>query len=214
MLTLKISAETIQKIRDSVQAWRNNPSAGAAAEYLKNLRGTTNLRVQRLAGTLGVVGQVVDVTDAVMTGLKTAQERGYTGMDKVLTVGAEVVKKDLVWLLTKNPAVGLTDFVVGKVTTYAWGKDKNWSIGNTIDRGSKAWDEKTNEYAGYTGGALFAPTNKEFGASLPNDPEIRQKDQYLHGIHQIKKLVSQGEISLQEGGARIRRLRDALPGGQ
>jgi hypothetical protein len=204
------SAETIQKIRDSLQAWRANPSAELAEKYLKNLRGLTNLRVQKIADTLGAVGKVVDVTDAVMTGLKTAQERGYKGMDKALTLGAEVVKKDLAWLLTKNPAVGLADFATGKVTTYLWGKDKSWTISNTIDRGSKAWDQNTQEYAGYTGGSLLPDGS---GGLVATDAKIGTQDNFLSLVHRIKGQVESGKLDRTEAGARIRKLRDMMDRG-
>lgn len=213
------SAETIQKIRDSVQAWRNNPSAEAAEDYIKSLRGTTNLRVQKLMGTLDVVGKAVDVTDAVMSGLKTSQERGYTGTDKVLTIGAEVGKKGLNWMLTKNPVVGAIDFVSGKVsgpiTGWVAGKlgydwRANISIQKAIDNGSAAWDETTQNYASYTGGSL-SPDGS--GGVVAADAKLSTQDNYLSLVRRIKSQVASGELDTVEAGARIRKLRDTMDPG-
>jgi hypothetical protein len=156
----------------------------------------------------------LDIADGVSQGLQNAAERGYTGADKVLAVGAEISKKALNYALTKNPVVGLVNTALGSLTEWAYGADGRIDIGSIIDKGADAWDSTTQEYAGYTGGDWFAPENKDFGDVLANDPELRRKDQYLHGVRQIRKLVEQGKLSLQEGGARIRRLRDTILGGE
>jgi hypothetical protein len=209
-------AETVKKIRDSLQAWKNNPTKDAADAYFKNLRSLTrqNAVLEKAGKLLGNAANVMDGVDAVAKGLKKASERGYTGSDKVLAVGAEVSKKALNYALTKNPVAGLVNAAVGGITEMAYGKAGRVDISAVIDQGADAWDKTTQEYAGYTGGDWFAPTNENFGEVLANDPEIRRKDQYLHGVRQIKKLVEQGKLSLQEGGARIRHLRDTLLGGE
>ncbi len=210
----KEDAGTLQKLHASLRTWQNNPTKKAADAYLKNLRNTTNVRLSNASKALGNVANVVDVADGVAKGLEKASKRGYTGSDKVLAVGAEVSKKALNYALTKNPVVGLVNAAVGGVTEMAYGKDGRIDIGSIIDKGGDAWDSTTQEYAGYTGGDWFAPENKDFGEVLANDPELRRKDQYLHGVRQIKKLVGQGKLSLQEGSARIRHLRDAMLGGE
>jgi hypothetical protein len=209
-------ARTLQKIRDSLQAWKNNPTKEAADAYTKNLRSMTNQNAMlaKAGKVLGNAANVLDGADAVMKGMKKASERGYTGTDRFLAVGAEVSKKALNYALTKNPMAGLVNAMVGGVTEMARGKDGRIDIGSIIDKGADAWDSTTQEYAGYTGGDWIAPENKDFGEVLANDAELRRKDQYLHGVRQIKKLVEQGKISLQEGGARIRHLRDTLLGGK
>ena len=209
-------AKTLQKIGDSLQAWKNNPTKEAADAYAKNLRGVTNQNavLAKAGKALGNAANVLDGADAVIKGMKKASERGYVGSDYVLAVGAEVSKKALNYALTKNPVVGLVNSALGGITEMAYGKDGRIDIGSIVDKGADTWDSTTQEYAGYTGGDWFAPENKDFGEVLANDAELRRKDQYLHGVRQIKKLVDQGKISLQEGGARIRGLRDAMLGGE
>ena len=207
-------AGTLQKLHSSLRAWQNNPTKEAADAYLKNLRNTTNVRLSNAGNALGNVANVLDIADGVSQGLEKASQRGYTGSDKALAVGAEISKKALNYALTKNPVVGLVNTALGSLTEWAYGKDGRIDIGSMIDKGADAWDSTTQEYAGYTGGDWFAPENKDFGDVLANDPELRRKDQYLHGVRQIRKLVEQGKLSLQEGGARIRRLRDTILGGE
>jgi hypothetical protein len=209
-------AKTIQKIQNSLRVWENNPTKEAADAYFKNLRSMTNANevLEKASKVLGNVANVLDGVDAVAKGWEKGTERGYKGSDKVLAVGAEISKKALNYALTKNPVAGLVNAAVGGITEMAYGKDGRIDVGSIIDKGADAWDNTTQEYAGYTGGDWFAPKNKDFGDVLANDPELRRKDQYLHGLRQIKKLVGQGKISLQEGGARIRHLRDAMSGGE
>lgn len=208
--------ETVKRISDSLQAWKNNPTKAAAEAYLKNLSGLTrqNAVLAKAGKLLGNAANVLDGVDGVIKGVKKANERGYVGSDYALTVAAEEGKKILNFALTKNPVVGLVNSAFGSATEMVYGKDGRIDVGAIIDKGADAWDNTTQEYAGYTGGDLFAPNNENFGDVLAKDPELQRKDQYLHGVRQIKKQVEQGEISLQEGGARIRRLRDAILGGK
>lgn len=210
----KEDAKTLQKLHTSLRAWQNNPTKGAAEAYLKNLRNVTNVRLANASKALGNAANVLDGVDALAKGLEKASERGYIGSDKVLAVGAEVSKKALNYALTKNPVAGLVNSALGGVTEMVYGKDGRIDIGSIIDKGADAWDTTTQEYAGYTGGDWFAPKNADFGDVLAKDPELQRKDQYLHGVRQVKKLVDQGEITLQEGGARIRSLRDTILGGE
>lgn len=205
-------AETLKKLRSSIRAWRQNPTKETADTYLKNLRKTTNVRLSRASEALGNAANVLDIADGVVQGLKKASEGGYSGTDKILVVGAELSKKALNYALTKNPMVGLVNSAVGGLTEMAYGKEGRIDIGSIIDKGAEAWENVTQEYATYTGGDWFAPRNEDFADVLANDPEIRRKDQYLHGIRQIKKLVEQGKLSRQEGSARIRHLRKTMLG--
>lgn len=205
-------AETLKKLRSSIRAWRQNPTKETADAYLKNLRNTTNVRLSRASEALGNAANVLDIADGVVQGLKKASDGGYSGTDKILVVGAEISKKALNYALTKNPMVGLVNSAVGGLTEMAYGKEGRIDIGSIIDKGAEAWENVTQEYATYTGGNWFAPTNEDFADVLANDPEIRRKDQYLHGIRQIKKLVEQGKLSRQEGSARIRHLRKTILG--
>jgi len=173
-----------------------------------------NAVLAKAGKVLGNAANVLDGADAVIKGIKKASERGYVGSDYALAVGAEVSKKALNYALTKNPVAGLVNAAVGGVTEMAYGKDGRIDIGSIVDKGADAWDRTTQAYAANTGGDWFAPKNENFGEVLANDSELRRKDQYLHGVRQIKKLVGQGKISLKEGGARIRHLRDTMLGGE
>ena len=55
---------------------------------------------------------------------KKHPQRGYTGSDKVLAVGAEISKKALNYALTKNPVVGLGEYSVGQC--YGNGIRQGW----------------------------------------------------------------------------------------
>jgi len=207
-------AKTFQKTRDSLQAWKKNPTKEAADAYSKNLRSMTNQNAMlaKAAKVLGNAANVLDGADAVIKGMKKASERGYVGTDYALAVGAEISKKALNYALTKNPVAGLFNAAVGGYSEMVYGKDSRIDLSSIIDKGADAWDRTTQEYAANTGGDWIAPRNENFGDVLANDSELRRKDQYLHGVRQIKKLVGQGKISLKEGGARIRHLRDTLGG--
>jgi hypothetical protein len=200
-LDFREGAETVQKIRDSLRVWQKNPTKEAAEEYLKNLRGTTNSRLQKLGGALDVFSKGVDLVDAVGNGLKKANDRGFTGIDKVLTVGAEMVKKDLAWLLTKNPVVGLADAALGGATEMIYGKGNRIDIGSTIDKGADAWDQTTQEYFNNTQGGSDA------------DAQNQVQDNFLRFLRRIKGQVDKGQISRETGSARIKHLRDVMLGG-
>jgi len=209
-------AKTFQKTRDSLQAWKKNPTKEAADAYSKNLRSMTNQNAMlaKAAKVLGNAANVLDGADAVIKGMKKASERGYVGTDYALAVGAEISKKALNYALTKNPVAGLFNAAVGGYSEMVYGKDSRIDLSSIIDKGADAWDKTTQEYAANTGGDWIAPKNENFGDVLANDAELRRKDQYLHAVRKIKKLVDEGKISVQEGGARIRHLRDTLLGGE
>jgi len=206
--------ETLKKLHESLKAWQNNPTRKGAETYLKNLRNTTNVRLSNLSKQLGNVANVIDGIDALSKGLEKAAERGYTGSDKILAIGGEGAKKVMNYALTKNPVVGLVNSALGSATEMYYGKDGRIDIGTIIETGSDAWDKTTQQYAEYTGGDWIAPSNESFGEVMANDPVLRRKDQYLHSLRQIKKMVEQGKISLKEGSERIRQLRSALMGGE
>lgn len=202
------NAETITRIRTSLRAWHLNPTQENATAYIKSVQKTTNIELNRVSSKLGLAGHLLDAVDGVWKGLERASERKYTGSDQALAVVAELSKKVLNASLTQNPVVGLVNAAVGGLTEMTLGSEGRVDIGTVIDKGAQAWDEITQEYAEYTGGEWLAAEN--FGQALANDAEIQQKEQYLHGIRRIKKQVAEGLISLQEGVARIRRLRDVM----
>ncbi len=204
------SVETVQQIRDSVRAWHANPTAKAAEKYVKTVGKTINVRLKNLSDTLGNISLVIDGVDAVSAGLNTAAERGYKGSDKVLAVGAELSKKVLNFALTKNPIVGLVNTAFGGASELILGADEKMDIGTMIDRGSDMWDATTQEYAGYTEGS-YLPGN--YVEELAKDATIQRKDQYLHGIRRIKKLIELGKVTREEGIAQIRALQN-IQGGE
>ncbi len=203
------SVETVQQIRNSVSAWHANPTAKAAENYVKTVGKTINVRLKNLSDNLGNISLVMDGVDAVSAGLNTAAERGYTGSDKVLAVGAELSKKVLNFALTKNPVVGLVNTALGGASELALGADGRVDIGTMIDHGSEMWDATTQEYAGYTEGS-YLPGN--YAEELAKDATIQRKDQYLHGIRRIKKLIELGKVSRDDGIAQIRALQNIVGG--
>lgn len=193
--------KVVEAIRDAARAWRTNPTKEAAEEYVKAIRGTRDLRLKNLADKLDILSKGVDLVDAVGTGLKKANERGFTGVDKALTVGAEAGKKALAWMLTKNPAVGLADSALGGATEMIFGKDGRIDIGSTIDKGADAWDKTTQAYFENTQGVTEA------------DAHSQTQDQFLHSIRRIKQQVEQGKLSREDASQRIHHLRDVMFGG-
>lgn len=199
--TFPDSAEVVDAIRSASRAWRSSPSQETAEAYVRAVGKARDVRLSKAAGGLDTLSKIVDVADAVSTGLGKAQERGYTGVDKGLTIGAELGKKGLTWILTKNPMVGLTDAALGGATQMIWGKEGRVDIGTAIDKGADAWDRTTQEWASYTEGEVAA------------DAELQTQDQFLHGLRRIREQVNQGKISRAEGSARMHRLRDRMFGG-
>ena len=193
--------EVVQNIRNAMNAWRNNPTKEAAEEYIKSIRGTRDLRLKNLADKLDLLSKGVDLVDALGTGLNKANERGFTGVDKALTVGAEAGKKALAWMLTKNPAVGLADSALGGATEMMFGKEGRIDIGSTIDKGADAWDKTTQEYFNNTQGVTAS------------DAEAQTQDQFLSSLRRIKQQVEQGKLTREQGGQRMRHLRDVMFGG-
>jgi len=199
--TFPDSAEVVDAIRSASRAWRSSPSQETAEAYVRAVGKARDVRLSKAAGGLDTLSKIVDVADAVSTGLGKAQERGYTGVDKGLTIGAELGKKGLTWILTKNPMVGLTDAALGGATQMIWGKEGRVDIGTAIDKGADAWDRTTQEWASYTEGEVAA------------DAELQTQDQFLHGLRRIREQVNQGKLSRAEGSARMHRLRDRMFGG-
>jgi hypothetical protein len=199
--TFPDSPQVVDSIRKALQAWRNNPTKANADALSKAVRNTNDLRLGRAAKRLDLLSKAVDVVDAVRNGLKKAQERGYTGIDEAMAIGAELGKKGLTWILTKNPMVGLTDAAVGGATEMIFGPGGRIDIGSAIDRGANAWDNITQQWASYTEG------------SIAQDAEMQVHDQFLHGLRRIKSQVERGEITHAEGIERIKRLRNRMFGG-
>lgn len=193
--------EVVKNIRNAMNAWRNNPSKEAAEEYIKSIRGTRDMRLKNLADKLDLLSKGVDLVDALGTGLDKANERGFTGVDKVLTVSAEIGKKTLAWMLTKNPAVGLVDGALGGATEMLFGKQGRIDIGGTIDKGADAWDKTTQEYFANTQGVTDADAN------------LQTQDQFLSGLRRIKEQFKDGKLTREEASQRMRRLRDRMFGG-
>ncbi|MEI7646103.1 MAG: hypothetical protein WCJ55_17685 [Chloroflexales bacterium] len=192
------SPKVLDAIRAAGRAWHNNPTAVTGRQYVDSVRQIRDLKISRLASGLGKLSSVVDVFDAVGTGLKKVDERGYVGIDQVLTVGAELNKQALKWILTKNPVIGLLDAAVGGATEMIRGKEGKVDIGTIIDKGADAWDKTTQDYASYTQGGSAA------------DGEIQVQDQFLHGLRRIKDQVQRGEIPRDQGSALMRQLRQRM----
>ncbi len=199
--TFPDSPQVVDSIRKALQAWRKNPTKANADALRKAVRNTNDLRLGRAAKRLDLLSKAVDVVDAVQNGLKKAQERGYTGIDEAMAIGAELGKKGLTWILTKNPMVGLADAALGGATEMIFGPGGRIDIGSAIDRGANAWDNITQQWASYTEG------------SIAQDAEMQVHDQFLHGLRRIKSQVGRGEITTAEGIERIKRLHNRMFGG-
>lgn len=192
------SPKVLDAIRAAGRAWHSNPTAVTGRQYVDSVRQLRDLKISRLASGLGKLSNVVDVFDAVGTGLKKSDERGYVGIDQVLTVSVELHKQALKWILTKNPVVGLLDAAVGGATEMIRGKEDRVDIGTIIDKGADAWDKTTQDYASYTLGGSAA------------DGDIQVQDQFLHGLRRIKDQVQRGEIPRDQGSALMRQLRQRM----
>ena len=233
LFDFKDDAQTIEKMREAFRAWAENPNQATAKNYLASIKQAARLELPKWKEIVGLqeaaqvekVGELnrllkqsndllgnislgVDLVDGGFKGLKIANEQGYSGTDKVLAVGAEISKKVLNYALTKNPLVNLVNAGVGSMTRITTGEqiDLSWAI----DQGAQSWDKITQEYAEYTGGDWIAGANEDFGQALANDPQIRQKDQYLHAVRRIKQQVEQGNLTRQDAANRIRQLRETL----
>jgi len=220
-------------MRQAFRAWAENPNQATVKNYLASLKqaarlelpkwkeivglqeaakvekvGELNRLLEQSNDLLGKISLGVDLVDGGFKGLRIANEQGYSGTDKVLAVGAETSKKVLNYALTKNPLVNLVNAGVGSMTRITTGEqiDLSWAI----DQGAQSWDKITQEYAEYTGGDWIAGANEDFGQALANDPQIRQKDQYLHAVRRIKQQVEQGNLTRQDAANRIRQLRETL----
>ncbi len=204
------NAETVKQIGDAVRAWHNNPTQKAAENYVRHVGKTLNVRVKNFSDKLGNISLVMDGVDAVSAGLNNAAERGYSGDDKILAVGAELSKKVLNFALTKNPVVGLVNAAVGSATQLTLGENGRVDIGSIIDKGSEMWDTTTQEYATFTEGSYLPG---DYAEEIANDATIQRKDQYLHGIRRIKQLIETGKITREEGCAQVRNLQK-IQGGE
>jgi hypothetical protein len=201
LLTFADSPKTIQTIRDALKAWQNNPSAEGLKDYLNQLGKTSGNRLGKLAKVFDFAGTSMDMLEAVGKGLAEADRQGFTGLDQQLIIWSELGKKDLTWLLTKNPIVGLADWGMGTITQTIWGKNSRMDIGALIDKGGDKWKDTVREYASNTGGGAEA------------DASNQTAEQFLNSIRRIKEQIKNGQISQEEGSARARKLQQTLMGG-
>lgn len=193
--TIADSPQTVQAIRDAMQAWHNAPSTSSAADYLNALKNSNSVRLENLNNSLKSVGKGLDAIDAGINAYKICQERGYTGWDAVLTVGAEYGKKFVVNTITSNPVAGLVDAAVGNSTQLIFGADNKIDLSVIVDKSTAAWDEVTQEAA-----QMYNSNFKEAADNF--------RAETLQGLtNKMKQLVSEGKISKQEG---IKRLKHAI----
>jgi hypothetical protein len=201
LLTFANSSKTIQAIRDALKAWQNNPSAEGLKDYLNQLGKTSGNRLGKLARVFDFAGTSMDMLEAVGKGLAEADKQGFTGIDQQLIIWSELGKKDLTWLLTKNPIVGLADWGMGTITQTIWGKNSRMDIGAIIDKGGDKWKDTVREYTSNTRGGAEA------------DASNQTAEQFLSSIRRIREQIKNGQISQEEGSARARKLQQILQGG-
>jgi hypothetical protein len=192
--TIADSPEKIKAIRDALEIWRKSPSSEAAQAYLDNLRKSNGLRANRLGDKLGMLSKGLDVVEALNKAVKVCNERGYTGSDALMRAAAELGKKGLGWMLTKNPIVGLADAAVGGATQMIFGAENKIDIGSTIDKTADAWDDFTQEAA-----------DLYYGNSVA-DADAARLDNLNRYLKRIRQQVNDGVISREEGSKRMRRL--------
>jgi hypothetical protein len=202
LLTFADSPKTIQTIRDALKAWQNNPSAEGLKDYLNQLGKTSGNRLGKLAKVFDFAGTSMDMLEAVGKGLAEADRQGFTGLDQQLIIWSELGKKDLTWLLTKNPIVGLADWGMGTITQTIWGKNSRMDIGALIDKGGDKWKDLWREYA-----------SNLRGGGAEADASNQTAEQFLSSIRRIKQQIKSGQISQEEGSARARKLQQILQGG-
>jgi hypothetical protein len=142
----------------------------------------------------------VDVIDAIGTGLKKADEQGWTGVDKAIKVAGEGAKKALTWIITKNPIIGLGDAVVGGVSQTIWGKDNRIDIGAGIDKAASSYEN----FGGHLGNWWEKGTTQ--GARDTTKKAVENT------IRHINDQIAKGKISEASGHARISRLNKIIEG--
>ncbi|MDR3576861.1 MAG: hypothetical protein P4L50_23595 [Anaerolineaceae bacterium] len=194
------SPETIQAVHDALGAWQKNPSLAAAEDYVYMLGKTTDGQVSKLADGLGGLGKGLDMVEAIGKGLSEADKEGFTGIDRQLIIWSELGKKNLTWIITKNPVVGAADWAVGTATQAMWGKEGRVDVGAIIDKGGDTWKDTVKEYARNTEGGSEA------------DSSNQTADQFLRSIRRIKQQVQNGQISREQGSANLHKLQQALLG--
>lgn len=188
------SPEKIRAIKQALDAWRKAPSADAAKKYLDQLRKSNSLRAKGLGDKLGLLSKGLDVIEAYNKAMKVCNDRGYTGVDKWMRLSAELGKKGLGWMLTKNPVVGLADAAVGGATQMIFGPEGKIDIGSTIDKTADAWDKYTQEAA-----------DLYYGDSV-SQADQQRLDNLNRYLKRIRQQVNDGKISRDEGASRMRRL--------
>lgn len=189
-------ANQVKNLKSALDAWRKLPTK-EVGEKLVNAASRV-VKIQNIANKLTNITRAVDLVDAVQKGLKKAEDRGYTGLDKGLAVTAEGLKKGLNWMLTKNPAVGLADAIISNVSTHVSGGKVNISIGTGIDKAADAWDQATQDYA----------ANIYDSAGVEGKMQVA--DQFSLAVRRIKGQIASGKISQQEGARRARQIYQKL----
>lgn len=195
------SPETIQNIKNAMNAWHKAPSPGTGQAYVKAIGQTADARVGAMAGAFDKLGKGLDIIEAVGKGLGEAEKEGFTGTDKALIIASELGKKGLTWVATKNPIVGVIDWGVGTTTQALWGKDKRIDIGAGIEKAGDAAKNLAKEAGDYAGGGPEANAQSQVA------------DQLSHSLKRIKQQVADGKITRAEGSARAKKLQGILMGG-
>jgi len=189
-------ANQVKNLKSALDAWRKLPSKDVGQRLVN--AASRVVKIKNAASKLTNIARAVDLVDAVQKGLKTAEQRGYTGLDKGLAVTAEGLKKALGWMLTKNPAVGLADAVISNVSTHVSGGKVNISIGTGIDKTAEAWDKATQEYAA------------NYYDTAGSEGQMQVADQFSLAVRRIKGQIASGKISRQEGARRARQIYQRL----
>jgi len=190
------TAETVGLIRNAVNTWHDAPSVHSATNYLENLGKSNALREPAISKTLGIVGKGLDVVEAGMNASKICAERGYSGLDAILTTYAKVGEKAVVWGLTKNPVVALADTAVGGATTLIFGAQNKVDIGVVVDKTDYAWDNVTRH----------AADRYYRGIEKAAESEKAENLQYI--TERIRQQVMNGQLNKQEGTRRLQKVLD------
>jgi hypothetical protein len=189
------SLKTVNVIKDALNTLTRTPEAATFTEYVADvakLKAAEN--AARIGEKLGVAGKFLDTAEALVKAEKICAERGYRGMDAALRTYAEVGKKGVVWVLTKNPVVGLADAAVGGATSTVFGAANKVDIGVAVDKTFEAWDNVTRH------------ASNKWNRGFETAAEGQKAENLKHLTERIRQQVEGGKVSKLEGTRRLQRV--------
>jgi hypothetical protein len=196
-LTDPNSLKTVNVIKDAVNTLTQTPAAEAVTEYVADVAKVTAAETAaRIGEKLDVAGKFLDTAEALVNAEKICAERGYLGMDAVMRTYAEVGKKGVVWLITKNPVVGLADAAVGGATSMVFGAANKVDIGVAVDKTFEAWDNVSRH------------ASNRLNRSFETAAEGQKAENLKHLTERIRQQVEGGKVSKLEGTRRLQRVLD------